>query len=109
MLLFRKDIKKSFNKLERKIDHKLEKLEHKTKLKLKKVGLTRSSDSDVGRSGSSGWLTGMPLADSDVLMDAVQTSKNEVTIPHMNGGEVYLQAWEVINNGKLHWTDDVST
>lgn len=91
------------------MENKLEKLEHKTfKIKAKKLALGRSSDSDIGRSCSKSRPIGLPLTDSDLLMDASAVSQFDQSTPHLNGGEKFMQNWVVINSGKLPWTNEVS-
>lgn len=95
--------------MERKLDNKLEKLEHKTlKIKEKKMALLRSSDSDVGHSSRKSRPIGVPANEAEFLMDATVLGQRHSTIPHMSGGETYKQEWEVVNSGELSWTDDVS-
>lgn len=91
--------------MERKLESKLEKLEHKTmKIKAKKMALRGSSDSDVGRSSSK----------NDTANDAPSEGKYDVSsckkgsTPHMIGGESYYQTWEITNTGTLRWTEEVS-
>ncbi|GJQ84231.1 hypothetical protein Trydic_g2899 [Trypoxylus dichotomus] len=100
-----KELSKSA-KMERKLESKLEKLEHKTlKIKAKKMALRGSSDSDVGRSsGKNDTATYLPPNSSDMSMNA-SVLKREFA-PHMIGGESYCQTWEVGNSGSLPWTSD---
>ncbi|XP_057653370.1 next to BRCA1 gene 1 protein-like [Diorhabda carinulata] len=96
-----KDLMKSL-KLEGKLDHKLEKLESKTKkLKEKKQALLfKSSDSDGG--SRCGKLNLHGSEDDFLQMDARPIDTQDV-IPHMLGGEIYLHHWKVINSGKMTW------
>lgn len=96
-------------KLERKLENKLEKLEHKTlKVKAKKLALGRPYETDsVARNNFKSRPVGVPLTDEDYLMDARPLNNMNTTIPHMNGGETYKHSWEVINSGKLPWTSEV--
>lgn len=85
-------------KLEGKLDHKLEKLELKSKkLKEKKHALhVKSSDSDVG-------VNPTVFSNEDFLqMDARPLDTQEI-IPHMLGGEIYLHQWKVVNCGQMTW------
>ncbi|KRT84309.1 hypothetical protein AMK59_798, partial [Oryctes borbonicus] len=95
-----KELSKSA-KMERKLESKLEKLEHKTmKIKAKKMALRGSSDSDVGRSSSKNDATTyLPPNNSDMSMNA-SVLKRELA-PHMIGGESYCQTWEISNSGSL--------
>lgn len=93
--------------MERKLESKLEKLEHKTmKIKAKKMALRGSSDSDVGRSsGKNDTFTYLPPTTNDMSMNASLLKKEP--IPHMAGGESYCKTWEVMNSGTLPWTSSV--
>lgn len=99
-----KDVMKSL-KMERKLDFKLEKLEQKTlKIKEKKLSLMRPNDGD-NRSSKSRPI-GLPLSDTELLMDASAVGQQESTIPHMFGGETYQQEWEIINTGDMQWNEN---
>lgn len=105
--MYRKEIKKTL-KLERKLETKLEKLEHKTlKIKAKKLALGRAGDADALRSHSKSRSIGIPLIDEDFLMDARPVNQMDSSIPHMIGGETYRQSWEVLNSGQVPWTTEV--
>lgn len=95
--------------MERKLENKLEKLEHKTlKIKAKKLALGgRPNEGDSGRNNIKYRSVGMPASGVDFLMDARPTDNVSLTIPHMNGGEKYKHSWEVCNSGKLTWTSEV--
>lgn len=98
-------------KLERKLENKLEKLERKTlKVKEKRLALARSSDSDAGRSANKcrAVPVAVPVDISEQHMDAAPVNPHNTVVPHMMGGEIYMQKWEVTNTGKLPWTADVS-
>lgn len=94
-----------------KLENKLEKLERKTlKVKEKRLALARSSDSDVGHTGSKSRPITACVTDTDLnMMDAAPINQHNMSIPHMMGGETYMQRWEVVNTGKLPWTSEVSS
>ncbi|XP_072396375.1 uncharacterized protein [Diabrotica undecimpunctata] len=104
-----KDLLKSL-KLEGKLEHKLEKLESKTKkLKEKKLALfSKSSDSD-GCTSSVKRRSSVPCEPEDdgFHMDAMPINVQQI-IPHLLGGEIYLHQWKVLNSGKSAWTNETN-
>lgn len=71
------------------------------------MALGRSSDSDAGRIANC--PAEIPLSDDDLQLHATAISQHDATIPHMMGGETYMQQWEVTNSGKVPWTSEVRT
>lgn len=108
LVISRREYKKTL-KLERKLENKLEKLEHKTwKIKAKKLALGgRPHVTDCSRSNIKSRPVGLPVSSVDFLMDARPVNNMNLAIPHMNGGETYKHSWEVYNSGKLTWTSEV--
>lgn len=81
-------------------------MEHKTlKVKEKRLPLGRSSDSDPDRIAPC--PVEVPSVDDDLQLHATAISQHDGTIPHMMGGETYMQQWEVTNSGKVPWTSEV--
>ncbi|KAF2902828.1 hypothetical protein ILUMI_03364 [Ignelater luminosus] len=77
------------------------------KIKEKKLALMRSNDEDNRSSGSSkSRPIGLPLSDTELLMDASPMGQHELVIPHMAGGETYQQEWHIVNTGDLQWTEN---
>lgn len=71
--------------------------------------MARSSDSDIGHTVAKSRPINICVPEADFnLMDASSINHKDTNIPHMVGGETYMQRWEVVNTGKLPWTYVVS-
>lgn len=92
-------------KLERKLENKLEKLERKAiKVKERRLSLLHSHSKD---SSQRKVQTSITADDSALRMNAYSPKSAFSSAYHMMGGEIYMQQWEVENNGELPWTSQV--
>lgn len=92
------------SKVERKLEHKLEKLEAKTrKIKEKKQAVLNKFEKEDHE------IEEVPLLQENTkaMFNAASTKRMSGLVHHMMGGETYLHTWEVENTGLAPWTENV--
>lgn len=91
-------------KLDKKSEYKFDLRNSKPKTQKSQI-TARNCSSNYASSKS--YSTDIDVSKTDGLMNASISNENPIT-PHLTGGEIFMQQWEVINCGKLPWTINVS-